>query len=261
MLQILPPHPALRPFVKAYWYLHIQHNVPAFGIPIAPIPETCLYFYPKDKLQVNYLDNSTHKIPDNIIIGQTTTRHNLLIPNNYLMFKVLLQPSGFFRLFGIPMTFFVGSYEETNLVLGNEIKAIREKIENAATFEQMVGIMEAFLLRKVATYKVEKHAIDVVMEQSNFYHFSLDQLAHDACLSSRQFERKFLERTGVSPKFYSRIARFNQAMKLKQKAPQLSWMHIAHDCGYFDHNHLLRDFKQFAGDVPSDFDFEKAVIY
>lgn len=261
MLQILPPHLALRPFVKAYWYLHLQHNAPAISIPIAPIPETCLYFYPKDKLQVNYLDNSTQKIPDNIIIGQTTVRHNLLIPNNYLMFKVLLQPSGFFRLFGIPMTLFTGSYEEINLVLGNEIKELRERIENAATFEQMVSITEGFLLRKVAAYKVEKHAIDVVLEQPNFYQYSLDQLAQDACLSSRQFERKFLERTGVSPKFYSRIVRFNQAMKLKQKFPQLSWMHVAHDCGYFDHNHLLRDFKQFTGTIPTDFDFENAVIY
>ncbi|RDB05985.1 helix-turn-helix domain-containing protein [Runella aurantiaca] len=261
MLQILPPHPALRPFVKAYWYLHLQHKAPAISIPIAPIPESCLYFYPKDRLHVNYLDKSTQTIPDNIITGQVTVRHNLVIPNNYLMFKVLLQPSGFFRLFGIPMTLFAGSYEEINLVLGNEIKEIRERIENAATFGQMVSITEAFLLRKIVNYRVEKHAIDAVLEQSNFYHFSLDQLAQEACLSSRQFERKFLERTGVSPKFYSRIARFNQAMKLKQKAPQLSWMHVAHDCGYFDHNHLLRDFKQFTGEVPSGFDFEKAVIY
>lgn len=261
MLRILPPHSALRPFVKAYWYLHVQHTMPLVNLPIAPIPETALYFYPKDKLQVNYLDKSTQIIPDNIIIGQVTARHNLLIPNNYLMFKVLLQPSGFFRLFGIPMTLFAGSYEEINPVLGNEIREIRERIENAAMFEEMVDIMESFLLRKVTAYKVEKHAIDAVLEQSDFYQYSLDQLANDACLSSRQFERKFLERTGVSPKFYSRIARFNQAMKLKQKAPQMSWMHIAHDCGYFDHNHLLRDFKQFTGGVPSGFDFEKAVIY
>ena len=261
MLQITQPHPALLPFVKAYWYLHIQHTMPLVSLPIAPIPETALYFYPKGKLYVNYLDNSTQKIPDNIIIGQTTSRHNLLIPNNYLMFKVLLQPSGFFRLFGIPMTLFVGSHEEINLVLGNEIKEIRERIENAATFEQMVDITEAFLLRKIAAYKVEKHAIDAVLEQSDFYHYSLDELSRDACLSSRQFERKFVERTGVSPKFYSRIARFNQAMKLKQKAPRLSWMHIAYDCGYFDHNHLLRDFKQFTGAVPSGFDFDNAVIY
>ncbi|NBB19257.1 helix-turn-helix domain-containing protein [Runella sp. CRIBMP] len=261
MLQILPPHPALRPFIKAYWYLQVRHNNPRMSLPIAPIPETALYFYPKDKLYVNYLDNSTQKIPDNIIIGQTTSRHNLLIPSNYLMFKILLQPSGFFRLFGIPMTLFTGSYEEISLVLGNEIKEIRERIENAATFGEMVSITEGFLLRKIVEYKVEKHAIDAVLEQSNFHHFSLDQLAQDACLSSRQFERKFLERTGVSPKFYSRISRFNQAMKLKQKAPQLSWMHIAYDCEYFDHNHLLRDFKQFTGAVPSGFDFEKAVIY
>lgn len=261
MLRILLPHSALRPFVKAYWYLHLQHDQPVVNLPIAPVPETCLYFYPKGKLGVHYLDNTSAIIPDNIVTGQVTLRHNLLIPNNYLMFKVLLQPSGIFRLFGLPMTLFAGSYEEMNLVLGHEINELREKIEHADAFEEMVRYTEAFLFRKMNVYKVDKHPIDTVLEQPDFYRFSLDELAHDACLSPRQFERKFLERTGVSPKFYSRIVRFNRAMKIKQQQPHRSWLHIAYDCDYFDHNHLLRDFKQFTGSVPTDFDFEKAVIY
>ncbi|AXE16509.1 AraC family transcriptional regulator [Runella rosea] len=263
MLQVLPPHPALRPFVKAYWYLHIQHNMPLVSLPIAPVPETGLYFYPKGKLCVNYLDNSTIKMPDNLIAGQITLRHNLLIPNNYLMFKVLLQPMGFFRLFGIPMSLFAGSYGEMSAVIGKDVNEVRERIENADTFYEMVAIIEEFLLNKIRNYKVDTHPIDAViplMHQTGGV-FTLDKLANDACLSNRQFERKFVERTGVSPKFYGRVIRFNQAMKLKQKFPQLSWMNVAHDCGYFDHNHLLRDFKQFTGAVPSGFDFDKAVIY
>ncbi|MDF7817602.1 helix-turn-helix domain-containing protein [Runella sp. MFBS21] len=261
MLQKFLPLPILRSFVKEYWCLHIQHEAPTLNLPIAPIPETCLYFYPKGKLQVYYLDNTSATIPDNVVTGQTTLRHNLLIPNDYRMFKVLLQPSGFFRLFGIPMTLFTGGHEEMNLVLGNKINELREQIENADTFEEMVCYTDAFLLEKVRKYQVERHPIDAVLEQPDFYRFSLDELAHDACLSNRQFERKFLERTGVSPKFYSRVVRFNRAMKIKQQQPNRSWLHIAYDCGYFDHNHLLRDFKQFTGTVPTGFDFENAVIY
>ena len=261
MVRILPPHPALRPFVKGYWYLHLQHQENALSFPLSPVPETCLYFYPKDALQIQKLDDSTAVVADNLIAGQITLRHNLLIPNNYVMFKVQLQPAAFFRLFGLPMTLFAGGSEDMTLVIGHEIKEIRERIINAATFEEMVGITESFLLRKIGTYKVAQHPIDLVLKQVNFHQYSLDQLADDACLSSRQFERKFLERTGVSPKFYSRIVRFNQAMKIKQQSPELSWLHIAYDCGYFDHNHLLRDFKQFTGEVPSSFDFEQAVIY
>lgn len=86
-------------------------------------------------------------------------------------------------------------------------------------------------------------------------------LAWVACVSSRQFERQFLERIGVSPKIYQRLLRFNQVMNLRKQNPALKWVDITYHCGYFDPNHLLRDFKQFTGVVPSGFDFENAVIY
>ena len=255
------PHPALKQFVKAYWYLHLTHHGQPLNLPITPVPENCLYFYPKDKLQVNVQGKSKSNAPDNIITGQFTARHNLLIPNNYLMFKVLFQPAGLFRLFGAPMTLFTNSHEEAGLVLGSEMMAVNEQIQNALTFETMVEIIEGYLLKKITSYKVSRHPIDDVLKQPDFYQFSLDRLAYDACLSARQFERKFLERTGVSPKFYSRIVRFNQAMKRKVDSPGQSWQHVAYNCGYFDHNHLLRDFKQFTNEVPTDFDFKNAIIY
>lgn len=257
------PHPALTPFVKAYAFLHIQHHLPQMMLPVAPVPETCLYFYPRGPLQIQSSNAGLYTAPDNVLLGQATARANLLIPPDYLMFKVWLQPAGFFRLFGMPMTLFTNGHEEMQSVLGNQIKSVRERIEQAQTFPQMVAIMDAFLLKKTETYKVQRHPIDQVITgmSTTDSRFSLDQLAYQACLSPRQFERKFLERTGVSPKFYGRLVRFNQAMKLKKSQNDQSWLAVAYQCGYFDHNHLLRDFKEFMGEVPSGFSFEQAIIY
>lgn len=261
--QYCAPHPALTPFVKAYAFLHVRHQSPQLILPLAPVPETCLYFYPRSPLQIQLANGQFYTAPDNVLLGQATARVNLLIPSDYLMFKVWLQPAGFFRLFGMPMTLFAGGQEEMQSVLGSDIKPVREGIEQAQTFQEMVAIMDTFLLKRVDTYKVRKHPIDQVI--SGMYtmdtQFSLDQLAHQACLSTRQFERKFLERTGVSPKFYARLVRFNQAMKLKKSQAAQSWLAIAYQCGYFDHNHLLRDFKEFMGEVPSGFSFGQAIIY
>lgn len=82
------------------------------------------------------------------------------------------------------------------------------------------------------------------------YH-QLDRLASDACLSLRQFERLFRERVGVSPKLFTRIARFGQAHKLRQADPTRSWLDIAYGCSYCDPNHLVKDFQQFAGTTPT----------
>lgn len=253
--------PALQGFVKGYWYIRVQSKVTLLPMPFAAIPEQCLYFYPKERPTAE-ANNRTFTAQKAIINGQQISRHTLFVPNDYLMFKVIFQPSGLFRLFGVPMTLFADKFEDLTLVLGKEIKEVKEKIEETEDFDVMVATIEAFLSKKAVNGKVEERPIDAVIPLMHSNpHFSLDKLADDACLSSRQFERKFLERTGVTPKLYQRLIRFNQAMKLRQQFPTQSWLKIAYDCGYFDQMHLLRDFKQFTGEVPTSFDFENAIIY
>lgn len=81
----------------------------------------------------------------------------------------------------------------------------------------------------------------------------LDWLADQACLSQRQFYRQFMEREGVSPKLYARIARFENAMKLKNARPSIDWLSIAIELGYYDYQHLVRDFKEFTQLKPNAF--------
>ncbi|MFL5788671.1 MAG: helix-turn-helix domain-containing protein [Flavisolibacter sp.] len=83
-----------------------------------------------------------------------------------------------------------------------------------------------------------------------------DQLASHACLSVRQFERVFQQRIGLAPKHFSRMVRFWQAWKMKERQPGLSWIRIAHECEYFDQMHLIRDFHEFAGVNPSSIEQE-----
>ncbi len=80
---------------------------------------------------------------------------------------------------------------------------------------------------------------------------SVDQYARKANMSVRNFSRKFNEQTGVSPRFYSRLLRFNNAINTRLKNPQSNWTAIAHECGYFDQMHMIKDFKDFANANPS----------
>ena len=171
------------------------------------------------------------------------------------------QTGGFHRLFGIPLALFFNGYIETTSVLGNPIKELNEQVINATGFDEMVFCTEKYLMPKATNIKLKQLPIDLVINQAQFYRYSLDELASDACLSNRQFERIFLNRTGVTPKIYQRILKFNQAMKNKKEVPNQTWISITHSVGYFDQMHLLRDFKQFTGTVPTIFDFDNAIIY
>ena len=55
----------------------------------------------------------------------------------------------------------------------------------------------------------------------------------------------------MNPKMFARILKFSKAYRLHESCPQLHWTQIAHEAGYHDQMHMIRDFKTFAGVNPS----------
>jgi AraC-like DNA-binding protein len=71
-------------------------------------------------------------------------------------------------------------------------------------------------------------------------------------ISTRYLCKLFLQYTGVTPKLYNKINRFQHSLRLIAEN-QFSLTSIAYDCGYFDQSHFIRDFKHFAGLTPSSY--------
>jgi AraC-like DNA-binding protein len=69
-------------------------------------------------------------------------------------------------------------------------------------------------------------------------------------LSSRQLERRFKPQVGMSPKLFARIRRFQRVFP-EIENPGAEWVDAAAACGYYDQAHLIRDFRDFAGEPPS----------
>ena len=70
----------------------------------------------------------------------------------------------------------------------------------------------------------------------------------------RQLERNFKKFIGLSPKEYSNIIRFQNALSLiKNSKHNRSLLDIAFECGYYDSSHLSNDIKRKTGLFPSQF--------
>jgi transcriptional regulator GlxA family with amidase domain len=117
----------------------------------------------------------------------------------------------------------------------------------------MVEAVENYLMKMVGQAKPDVHPIDSVANCLTVdpTRFSLDWLANQACLSPRQFNRKFTERMGIGPKLYSRLVRFYSAYLFKEANPDIDWFTIAINFGYADYQHLVKDFKQFTNATPN----------
>lgn len=257
----LAPCPALRPYVRHYLLLHTQLSTVPVDQRIKPIPpdaEQSLFFYPRSvaKTVVNR-NGETRTNPSSIFVGQQTSRINILFGEDHLIIQVCFRP-GFLSQFlgGMPAHAFQGKEIDAEYLMGNDLKDLNNRLQEETDHRRMIDHIEAYLLKKInslARRDLPLQPIDKVIlaiKDTN-RPLSLDWLADQACLSSRQLERTFQERMGMSPKFYARIARFDRAFKLKASAPYLDWLDIAYACGYFDYSHLMRDFRQFAEVTPT----------
>ena len=72
-------------------------------------------------------------------------------------------------------------------------------------------------------------------------------------MSERNFERKFREYVGISPKLFSRICRFQSSLKQLQESNYEKLSDIAFENNFSDQSHFIRTFKEFAGFSPNQF--------
>jgi AraC-like DNA-binding protein len=252
----LLPSTQLQPFVKKYLLLHFKVDDPNanFSKAYPPCPEQCITFNPKSKLKAINLQTGeiVHRTA-NYLSGQQASRLNLFISNDYLMVKVVFHPGAMYRLFGVPMNLIADQYIDTQSVIGKEINEVNEKMANATTYESVINIAEEYLCGKVRKMRIDENPVGVIgkLLLKNPFGFSLDWLAKEASWSPRQLERQFIERIGVSPKFFAKISRFDHAFQMKQQFLNLDWLTIAVQNGYSDYQHMVKDFKEFAGETPN----------
>ncbi len=70
-------------------------------------------------------------------------------------------------------------------------------------------------------------------------------------VSERQFERRSREWAGMSPRTLARVSRFQRAIETYRSGTS-SWMEVAHDVGYYDQMHLIRNFHELGGGSPAE---------
>lgn len=252
------PHPLLRDFISVITLYAEDFTQPDAGISniyrFVPTYQRYIMFYIEDPIKVLRGYNNDFQLKSaSLTVGPLERAVTLDLGRHHLALGVAFKPGGLFRLLNIHMTEMHEQDFDTQLLMGGDIREINERLkEHTQDWNEMVRIVEHYLLKRVGRLKPSL-PVDIVMDQLVHYagNLTIEQLAADACMSLRQFERKCVERTGMSPKRYARLIRFCKAYHLKELNPATTWTSIAHASGYYDQMHFIRDFKEFAGMTPS----------
>jgi AraC-like DNA-binding protein len=250
-------HPAmpLRPYVEPYLYVDTQIP-PQIAKPLSPRPEAGMAFSLNcgDNLNLEYACGRVMPHPAAAVFGPLSHRFaDIRCTGHYRAFIILFRGTGYYRLFGIPPVELADRVSDACEVIGRSIGLVHEQLCAATNLACMAEIADRYLLPRLTGddfYPVHGLVERIVSSQGRAH---VCQLSESSGLSARQIERKFLEQIGITAKRYARLARFRYAARLKLQYRALSWTDVSQAAGFYDHNHLVKDFRELVGATPSDY--------
>ena len=184
------------------------------------------------------------------VVGPILARRTRLILRDHVdSLDVLFRPLGMYRLFGVPISPLTGGGAEGHAVFGPQISSLYQRLGNAESFADRVQLLDRFFLHRLQ----QSRPLDPtarVMHRLASGRCNVEAAARMTGISERQFERRSQQWAGVSPKALARVSRFQRAIA-EYRLGRSSWLDIAHQVGYYDQMHLVRDFHDLGGGAPT----------
>lgn len=167
--------------------------------------------------------------------------------------QVNFTPLGARRFFGMPLHELADRMVALDDLLGSAGTSLRDRLGEEPDWQRRFDIVEAFVATRLSEAPSAQPAVAWAYE-------ALVRTGGDARIaavakkldwSRKHLAQKFRSEIGLGPKAVARIMRFNRAQALARDSLQNGWADIAVASGYADQAHLVREFRELAGETPT----------
>lgn len=170
------------------------------------------------------------------------------------MFVIQFRPAGARPFLHLPLDEFSERVVPGEEVLEGELLSLRERLTAAGSRETKFALAEDWLR---ARYREDLAAPCSIVDVVDRLAAEPGERYADAIAaypgSRKHLISEFRRYLGVTPKYYQRILRFNDVLRVIQSEGPVAWSAVAHHCGYSDQSHFIRDFRYFSGFNPAEF--------
>lgn len=235
--------------MKYYWILRTDEEEKAL---IQTIPSGCMHLVFHRGSDLYFSSNTSQ--PKCFIRGQLSVSDNLLSQGRIDMIAIVFHPLGMIPFLSCPMGEFYNQYINVDNIGDCDLSNLKNLIISEEDINICIQQIESFLLNRLTVLDYNYKRITGSIQQIiNHPQIKIDFLANDACLGYRHFKRVFTEYIGMNPKEYCKVIRFQRALYTLQQVPSMDITQLAYVCGYYDHSHLVKDFKSLTGVSPSEY--------
>lgn len=186
--------------------------------------------------------------------GQYSTHVSYSKQEGVKLINVDFNAWGAYTLFGVPQQLLKDKTFDAVTVFPSLKKYICHLEDHLHDPKTCIDLLQQFLLEQLQIKKTQNRNKQIIyackeLVKSNG-NFAIKKLCREVGMSQNSFANYFSEIVGVTPKLFSRITRFNAVQNFLVTNPLSGWQEIVAEFDYFDQNHFIREFKQFAGITP-----------
>jgi AraC-like DNA-binding protein len=249
----LPPNSdRLKPYVKCIWTLRRTYSGADTGEVLWPDGCKEIIFQPGRVFR----DGRT-PLPASFVMGTLSGYRRLEAAGELLLYGIRLYPWGLYMVSDQPVRSFNDRFMPVAQWLGKERSGQAAALEQRLTtpdMEEAQSLLESFLEPLIDPDKSDPILFAVL---DRLFHmpaeYKVADAVRDSGLSQRQFERRCMAVTGLSPKRLHVVARFNRVRIRLLLNPALDLHDLMVEAGYYDYAHFAKDFRQCLGLTPARF--------
>lgn len=177
------------------------------------------------------------------VVGAMNSFKDSFIDNDTHLLGVCLKPATFANFY---------SYASQNELTNDTIEFEKSNSFNVdKTLANPFNYFDYFFSDRIKSKSNQLQSVVYDIHSTNGQ-ISVFELSKRNFTTVRQLERNFKKYIGLSPKEYSNIIRFQNALSIIKNSNQnRSLLDIAFECGYYDHSHLTNEIKRNTGLSPS----------
>lgn len=246
------PKPPLSRFVELIWAVKGTYDYPREKV------------LPNGAIELIFNLGSYHKVVDKVDYRKFEVYRESWIAGmqeDYIIIEALresdllgirFRPGGAHAFLRFPASEITNRVIECNLIFGTLISELREQLLEAKGFERRICLIEDFMLKRIDLDATDP-LIDYALRELRRNERQIRQLSREIGLSNKHLISRFRDAIGISPKLLQRIFRFQSVINLVKNHSSITWTEVAHQCGYFDQAHLIREFRLFTDSSPSNY--------
>ena len=168
---------------------------------------------------------------------------------------VSFRPATAAAVLGVAMTELVEQHAPLDSLWGRRGASLREQLLDAGAPVRMFRILEreltARIQRPLLMHPAVANALAALPVAAGV--LRVGDLQRQSGCSPRHFIALFRSAVGMAPKHYFRIQRFNAVLQGLAGGAGMALADVAAAAGYADQAHLAREFREFAGITPTQY--------